>query len=118
MADMAQRRSRIRAATQETHEADAVSVVSVKSSGVSVPEEKRKIISVERFVTDPAFIRVSAGVTKNLDNYEFLRVDIAVTVPCYVEEIDKVQPRVANMVAGMLDEEVEQYMAQGGDSNG
>jgi len=52
-------------------------------------------------------------VTKNLGNYESLRVDVAVTAPCYREEIEKVQPRIAEMVARMLDEEVAEYLAEG-----
>lgn len=86
------------------------SLLVVTASGVGVDEEKRKAIEVRKFETDPAFVRVNAGVTKNLGNYESLRVDVSLTVPCYVEEIEAVQKRTAGLVADMLDTEVEQYL--------
>ena len=86
------------------------SLLVVTASGVGVDEEKRKAIEVRKLETDPAFVRVNAGVTKNLGNYESLRVDVSLTVPCYVEEIEAVQKRTAGLVADMLDTEVEQYL--------
>jgi hypothetical protein len=83
------------------------------ASGVGVAEEKRTVLEVRKFETDPAFVRVNAGVTKNLGNYESLRVDVSITAPCYVEEIDKVQKAIAEKVATMLDEEVETYLGEG-----
>lgn len=106
MADV--RRSRVRPAPQVTQ--DAVMVVT--ASGVGVESEKRKVLEVRKFETDPAFVRVNAGVTKNLGNYESLRVDVSLTVPCYVEEMEAVQKRTAELVATMLDEEVEEYLGK------
>lgn len=103
------RRTRSREAERvETHDA----TVTVMASGVGIDEEKRKVIEVRKFVTEPAFVRVNAGVTKNLGNYESLRVDVAITVPCYVEEVEAVQKRTAEMVADMLDSEVEEYLGK------
>lgn len=99
-----------RARRQEVATQDAILVVT--ASGVGVDEEKRKAIEVRQFSTDPAFVRVAAGVTKNLGNYESLRVDVSLTVPCYVEEIEKVQKRAAELVASMLDDEVEEYLGK------
>ena len=73
-----ERTRRVRTVTQETHD----TVLSVFASHVGVESEKREVIEVRQFMTDPAFVRVSAGVTKNLGNYESLRVDVAVTAPC------------------------------------
>ncbi len=103
---MERTRTRSRVATTQ----DAV--VSVTASGVGVEEEKRKVIEVRKFETEPAYVRVNAGVTKNLGNYESLRVDVSLTVPCYVEEIEKVQKKTAEMVAAMLDAEVEEYLGK------
>ena len=105
MVDVA-RRSRTRKEVGRVEE----SLLVVTASGVGVDEEKRKAIEVRKFETDPAFVRVNAGVTKNLGNYESLRVDVSLTVPCYVEEIEAVQKRTAGLVADMLDTEVEQYL--------
>ena len=102
------RRTRVRASTTVTHD----SLLVVVASGVGVESEKRKVLEVRKFETDPAFVRINAGVTKNLGNYESLRVDVALTVPCYVEEMEQVQKRTAEIVARMLDEEVEEYLGK------
>lgn len=99
---------RVRTRTQVTHD----TVLSVTASGVGVEEDKRTVLEVRKFETDPAFIRVNAGVTKNLGNYESLRVDVSITAPCYVEEMESVQKHIAELVATMLDEEVEQYLGK------
>lgn len=105
---VAPQRVRRTAPTQVEHEA----TLTVTASGVGVEAEKRKSLEVRTFKTDPAFVRVNAGVTKNLGNYESLRVDVAITVPCYVEEIEKVQKRAAALVADMLDAEVAEYLGE------
>ncbi len=99
--------------TRKEVDSTVESLLTVMSSGVGVEEEKRKVIEVRRFATEPAYVRVNAGVTKNLGNYESLRVDVSLTVPCYAEELGKVQKRVASLVADMLDEEVDQYLGKG-----
>ena len=71
---------------------------------------KDSVIEVHKFITEPAFIRVSAGVTKSTGNYESLRVDVAVTRPCYVEAIDTVYAEVAEYVAEKLDAEIRAYL--------
>lgn len=106
MVDRVPRRTRTN--VQATYEA----TVSVLASGVGIDEMKRKVIEVRKFETEPAFVRVNAGVTKNLGDYESLRVDVAITVPCYVEEIETVQKRTAALVADMLDTEVEEYIGK------
>ncbi len=95
---------------ETTHEA----VATVTGSGVGVVEEKRKVLEIRKFITEPAYVRVNAGVTKNLGNYESLRVDVSLTVPCYVEEMERVQKRTAELVATMLDTEVEEYIGKEG----
>lgn len=107
---MVERASRTRTRTREVEKTTHESVATVYSSGVGVGEEKRKVIEVRQFVTEPAYVRVNAGVTKNLGNYESLRIDVSVSVPCYVEEVAQVEKRVAAMVADMLDAEVDEYV--------
>ena len=67
-------------------------------------------ILVQQFETEPAYIRVGAGVTKKIAEYESLRVDIAATVPCYREQIQDQTDAVAEWVADRLDEEVDEYL--------
>ena len=51
-------------------------------------EGKEETISINKFVTEPAKVQVEYGLTLNLGNYESARVSVAVTVPCYREEIE------------------------------
>lgn len=87
--------------------------VTVMSSCYGVENSDRKPIQVEVFPegVPAAYVRVQAGSTKNLGNYESLRVDVAITLPCLVPEIDEVQKRLGNTVAQMLEDELEAYGA-------
>ncbi len=67
-------------------------------------------VLVQQFEVEPAYIRVGAGVTKKIAEYESLRVDIAATVPCYREQIQEQTDAVAEWVADRLDEEVDEYL--------
>jgi len=66
-------------------------------------------LKVRKFLVEPAYVRVNAGMTKNMGNYESLRIDVSLTVPCYTEEITKVFPTVADRVSAFLEEEMKQY---------
>lgn len=50
--------------------------------------DKAEIISVNKFVTEPARVSVDYGLTINLGNYETAKIGVSVTVPCYFEELD------------------------------
>lgn len=45
-------------------------------------------MEVHKYVTAPAQVQVSYGLTMNLGNYESARIDVLVLVPCYREEIE------------------------------
>ena len=72
-------------------------------------EKQTEEIYVQRFEVDPAYVRVNAGVTRNLGNYESLRLDVAITVPCYVEQIQETFDVVSTKVATLLESEIEKY---------
>jgi hypothetical protein len=46
-------------------------------------------IGVHRFETTPAQVTRGYGLTLNLKDYESARVDVRVTLPCYVEDLDE-----------------------------
>ena len=60
-------------------------------NGKPVGEEvvKEDMILVDTFETVPAEVEAKLGMTINLGNYESLRVDVGVRMPCYKEEMDK-----------------------------
>jgi hypothetical protein len=72
-------------------------------------EKQTEEIYVQRFEVDPAYVRVNAGVTRNLGNYESLRLDVSITVPCYVEQIQETFDAVSTRVAALLESEIEKY---------
>lgn len=70
---------------------------------------RQERMNVRKFLVEPAYVRVNAGMTKNMGNYESLRIDVSLTVPCYTEEVDRVFPRVAERVSVFLQEELKNY---------
>jgi hypothetical protein len=112
---MEARRSRGRGGV-DAAKADVVnvqsSILKVFTSNLGVEGERQEVIAVRKFEVEPAYVRVNAGVTKNMGNYESLRIDVSLSVPCYVEEMDTVFPKVADMVAAYLDIEKENYTAK------
>lgn len=65
-------------------------------------------IRIRPFVTTPANVSVKAGVTVNLGNYESARVDVMLSIPCYVEEIDAVYEQTKDWVDRMVKKEYEE----------
>lgn len=89
--------------------------LTVTTTALGEEKQTQDTIQVSRFMTEPAYVRASAGVTRNMGNYQSLRVDVSLTVPCYVEEIDAMFPMVADRVAALLDSEVKNYeQSEGG----
>ena len=95
---------------------DLVSTKSTKTvvTSINKGEETEEVTQeVEVFETDPAYISVKAGVTRSLAQYESLRVDVSIMMPCYKEMINQTYEAVADTVSEMLENEVEQYLGIG-----
>lgn len=88
------------------------SVLTVTGSLYGSELSDRKVISTHEFATNPAYVRVSSGITKNMGDYESLRVDVSLSVPCYVEEIDTVVPAVAEAVLEHLNATVDHFISE------
>lgn len=84
--------------------------MNVTQSGATVEDNETIERDVHVFVTDPAYVRVNAGVTKKIGEYESLRVDVSITMPCYKEVVDETFTELSDKVALLLDNEVDQYM--------
>lgn len=91
------------------------SKIQVLKSVAGSEEDFDEVLEVHQFVTDPARVRISVGVTKSLGDYEFLRVDVSVEIPCYVEEIDAAYEYAARTASERLEEEVVSYMSDDGE---
>jgi len=51
-------------------------------------DEETEFLEVRQFVTPPAQVGVSLGLTINMGNYESARLDVSINVPCYQEEVE------------------------------
>jgi len=87
----------------------AEETINVTSTYGGKESNRTEKLSVRKFLVEPAYVRVNAGMTKNMGNYESLRVDVSLTLPCYPEEVDKVFPLVADKVSLFLQDELKNY---------
>jgi len=71
-------------------------------------EDQENILSVKTFVTSPATVGVKLGRTINLGNFEYARIDVDVSVPCYVEEIAEVYAKTMQIAEFMIQEKVKE----------
>lgn len=55
---------------------------------ITKEEDEEEVIDVFNYQQPVAHVSVSYAKTINLGNYESIKLQVGVTVPCYVEEID------------------------------
>lgn len=95
--------------TQQTEERGHGYVsASVKDKHGTYYENHREVDVLQQTFSDEdpaAFIRVGAGMTINLDNYESLRIDCAVTIPCKRESLKEAYDIASQFVSDRIDEE-------------
>lgn len=70
------------------------------------PTATTEHIKVRVFATDTIRIGTKLGATINMDNYESMRIDVEVNMPCYIEEAKECFGQVARFAFRRLDEEV------------
>lgn len=59
---------------------------------------------------EPAFVRVAMGQTYNLGNYESLRLDVSVTLPCLPADVHKTYEEASDFCAEKLLAEQDQWL--------
>ena len=47
-----------------------------------------KTLAVREFVTEPAVVGLTYGITINLGNFNSVRLSVSLNMPCYKEEVD------------------------------
>lgn len=63
-------------------------ILTVSRTAYGRTVERQESIEVAAFLTDPARVRVSGGVTRNLGDYNSARVEVTVELPCYATEME------------------------------
>jgi hypothetical protein len=61
---------------------------------------------IMRFLTQPAKVAVKYGATLNMGNFESVRVDIMVEMPCYKEDVDELYKVIADYTESLITEHV------------
>lgn len=74
-------------------------------------EFEQQNIEVAVFATEPASAYAKAGRTINLGNYESFKVELGVTVPCYLEELNEGIETAFSLAGAKLGEEVARITA-------
>ena len=82
--------------------------------------ERVEKITVRRFLAEPAYVKVSGGLTMNLGDMQFARVDVAVTLPCYAnaDDLRGAKDFAAQLVDQFIGEEQEAIRSGGQPQNG
>jgi len=78
----------------------------VMGKDVSTDTKEDKLV-VNQFVTEPAKVSLTMGVTINLGNFEGARVDVGVTLPCYAEEVEAAHSFASSWVETKIVREIE-----------
>ncbi len=76
-------------------------------------EEDLGQIEIRPFATQPAQVTVALGKTINLGNYESARIEVRLTIPCYVEELVATYRDVLEATQEMVAAEAEKIIGRG-----
>lgn len=77
----------------------------------TVVKEERRLVEVPLFNNiEPAKVSLTAGITKNLGNYEAAKMSVTVTMPCLpnLEEVLRTYNEIKPLVSSLLEEEIDQ----------
>ena len=102
--------SRARAVTAKQEEVKRTT----RSSAYGNEEEENEVLERVKFPegVEPAFVRVSVGSTYNLGNYESLRIDVSITLPCDPARVDQGYEDASAFVADKLAREESNWIGK------
>jgi len=89
-------------------------ILEVRKTVLGQEAVKQERIRIRPFQTNPASISVKAGATVNLGNYESARIDVMLTAPCYIEEIDDMFEHVKDWVDARMIKECKELTERSG----
>lgn len=74
-----------------------------------------EVVSTRRFAPaeQVASVKVGAGLTLNLGNFESLRIDCHVTLPCSVDDLDATYEVASDFVSRKIEEEQTSWLGKG-----
>ena len=86
-------------------------VTEVKKAGVLVSNKEHDLeLDANESLVNPARVSVKLGITKNLGNFNSLRVDVQVEYPCEPKEeaVASTVKRVSGWVQMFIEQEIEE----------
>lgn len=101
--------ARARAASQKQL-AERTTTTQLKSTQAETSQEEKLSALVIPEGAEVAQVKIGVGGTYNLGNYESLRIEVSVTVPCAIEDVDKAVVLASEFVGDKLQEEEEVWM--------
>lgn len=66
------------------------------------------MIAFHKFATEPAKANASFGLTLSLGKYEFARLDVGVSIPCYREQLEETVEFAKDFVAEKVNKEKDE----------
>lgn len=118
---MVQKR-RLRSASAKAREAATKELGTLTSrkvhkdhQGYEDEEEQQEVLATVPFPpgVEPAYVQVAAGGTYNLGNFESMRLDVSVTLPCLPSDIEETYERASDFVSVKLGEEENLWLGRG-----
>jgi len=100
--------------TEEIKAFEETTIVTKQYSKKGPEEHSEEKIRVRQFASTPATVSVKAGATVNMGNYESGRIDVMLTIPCYVEEIEDAFTTAKEWVDAKIGEEYNEMKASAG----
>ena len=86
---------------------DAYAELSTFAANLGEEEERDDLVEVHVFATEPARANAEISRTVNLGDYESVRVQVGVSLPCYKEEIGPALEEASAIAGGFLDRELK-----------
>lgn len=78
-----------------------------ESKTVGDKQEVKKGINPQIFDDEPAFVNFGLGATINTGNYESVKVDVRITIPCLPKDINKIYKFLADDVKKKMKVEIK-----------
>lgn len=83
------------------------------ASGALMDEDEGlEEMDARNFDVEPAYVSVNHGRTVNIGNYESVRVDVRVSLPCYAEEVGEALLHADNTAINYLEDVVKDYVEE------
>lgn len=85
-----------------------------KVKAIGEVSEIDKALNPKIFDQEPVYVNYKLGATLNIGNYESLRVDVGLTVPCQMKDVNSIIDKTKKRVVEEIKKEVKMLRNAGG----